>query len=212
LVCQSVSAQELKLGVHVGGNVSGFAGGRQYVVYDKTTKAGLELGADVQYLMKNRLCIASGLSLVQTGGKFSVMSSYVNQSGSGYTEFPAVNAKALSLEIPLKLGYNIAIGERVDLVPMVGAYARYGLSAIKDDVNITGYNDGYKWNCYTDLNKDNHHIDALKRFEYGVVVGVGAKVANHYTISLNYLKGLNTLSKQYNLKKSNLAITIGYLW
>lgn len=211
-LCQSIYAQDLKMGLHVGGNLSGYTGGKQYIIYDKSNKVGYEIGADIQYFLKNKISIASGISLLQTGGKFSVMSSYTSSIGHGETEFPAVNTKALSLEIPLKFGYDISLCNGFALTPNVGVYGRYGVSSIKDKVKIIGDKTNYKWDSYKDFNKDMHHIDAFKKFEYGVLIGISTKISNHYVISLNYKRGLNTLSSQYDLKKSDLSCTIGYIW
>lgn len=209
---QNIHAQDLRMGFHIGGNLAGYTGGKQYIIYDKSSKAGYEVGTDIQYLLKNKISIASGISLLQTGGKFSVMSSYASSTGHGETEFPTVSTKALSLEIPLKFGFDISLSNGFVLTPTVGAYGRYALSSIKDKVNIIGDKTNYKWDCYKDFNKDMHHIDAMKKFEYGVVVGIGTKISNHYMISLNYKRGLNTLSSQYELKKSDFSCTIGYIW
>lgn len=212
-VCSSFGqTQDLKIGVHVGGNLSGYTGGKKYIIYDKANKVGYEIGADIQYMLKSKFSISSGISLLQTGGKFSVMSSYASSAGSSQTEFPAINTKVLSLEIPLKFGYDISISDGFAITPTIGIYGRYGLASIKDKVSIAGDKNDYKWDCYKDFNKDMHHLNAMKRFEYGVLIGVGAKISNHYVLSLNYRRGLNTLSSQYDLKKGDLSCTIGYIW
>ena len=99
LCCHNIMAQDLKMGFHVGGNLSGYTGGKQYTIYDKSGKVGYEVGADIQYLLKNKFSLASGINLLQTGGKFSVMSGYAGSTGGSQTEFPAVNTKSLSLEM-----------------------------------------------------------------------------------------------------------------
>ncbi len=212
LCCHNIMAQDLKMGFHVGGNLSGYTGGKQYTIYDKSGKVGYEVGADIQYLLKNKFSLASGINLLQTGGKFSAMSGYAGSTGGSQTEFPAVNTKSLSLEIPLKLGYDILLSDNFVLTPAVGLYGRYALVSLKDKVSITGDKGNHDWDCYKDFNKDMHHIDAMKKFEYGVVLGVGAKFANHYVLSLNYHRGLNSVSSQYDLKKSDVSCSIGYIW
>ncbi len=209
---QDGKAQDLKMGFHVGANLSGYTGGKQYTIYDKSSKVGYEFGADIQYLLKSKFSVASGINLLQTGGKFSVMSNYANTTGNGQTEFPSVNTKSLSIEIPLKFGYDISLSDGFVLTPTVGVYGRYALTSIKDKVNITGDKTDYKWDCYKDFNKDMHHIDGMKKFEYGVLIGIGAKISSHYVLSLNYRKGLNSLTSQYDMEKSDLSCTIGYIW
>ena len=45
LCCHNIMAQDLKMGFHVGGNLSGYTGGKQYTIYDKSGKVGYEVGA-----------------------------------------------------------------------------------------------------------------------------------------------------------------------
>lgn len=205
-------AQKIKAGFHLGTNISGYTGGKHYIVYDKSSKLGLEIGADIKYLLKNRISVLSGANLLQTGGKFSVMSGYVNTSGNGQTQFPEVSTKALSIEVPLKIGYDIEVCRQTSLIPQVGVFGRYGITSKKEKISIAGYNDTYDWNCFNDFNKDMHHIDGMTRLEYGVSIGLGMKIADHYSLSLNYRKGLNDVSKQYDIQKADLSFAVGYVF
>lgn len=210
--CHYSKAQDLRIGFHVGGNLSRYTGGKQYTIYDKSSKVGYEIGADIQYLVKNKFNIASGVNLLQTGGKFSVMSGYAGSFGGSQTEFPEINTKALSIEIPLKIGCYISFKDGLALAPTVGFYGRYALASLKDKVSIASDKNRYDWDCYKDFNNDMYHIDAMKKFEYGVILGVSAKIATHYVLSLNYRRGLNSLSSQYDIKKSDISCSIGYIW
>ena len=65
-ICTS-NAQDLKIGVHVGANVSNLSGGDTYRIYDSKYKVGPEIGADIAYTTKSDFTVSSGIGLL-TGG------------------------------------------------------------------------------------------------------------------------------------------------
>ena len=130
--CLHAQAQTWSYGLHAGINSSGYTGGKAYTIYGNSDRIGYEVGGDIRYTLHGGLLFASGLSILQTGGQFAVMSDYVGATGHGETAFPEVNTRLLSAEIPLKAGWDFRLGRNVVLSPHIGAYARYALASIKD--------------------------------------------------------------------------------
>lgn len=211
LICSlaTASAQKVDFGAHAGINVSGFHGGDPYLVYDKSTKVGAEIGGDVTFHLSSHLMLLSGLNFSQYGGKFSVMSPYIGAVSNQLTEFKEVNTRVLSLEIPLKIGYEFNIGNNFSIIPNAGVFGRYTVASIKSDV-IQANGTTQKWNSLKDYDKDLHHIDAFKRFDYGIVGGVDFRIAKHYSVSASYKHGLKSQQPQYNLKSNSFNVSVGY--
>lgn len=210
--CRTAKAQKLSMGVHAGVNMSGFAGGDVYRIYDKSMKAGFEVGGDLRYTFGGKISIMSGLSLMMTGGKFAVMSEYLGVDGQGFTAFPEVNVKTLSVEMPVKVGYDITLAGNWTLMPFAGFYARCALCPIKDKVRAYGEKDGADWNCFEDCIRGAQRMDAFKRFDAGLTVGIESRICRHYALSLNCRRGLTDLSSQYVMKGQSITLALGYVW
>lgn len=201
--------QKISYGVHTGINISGYHGGDANRVYDNSTKVGGEVGGDFNYHFTPHWMLMSGLNFAQSGGRFAVMSPYAM---SAYAEeFKEVNTRVLSFEIPLKIGYDINLGHNFSIIPNVGMFARYTVATFKSNI-ILADGSTQKWNSTKDFDKGSYHIDAFKRFDYGLVGGIDFRFANHYSVSANYKLGLKDQQTQYNLKSNSLNLSVGYIW
>ena len=211
ICCLHIQAQQWDYGLHAGINSSGYTGGKAYTIYGKSNRIGYEVGGDVRYTLRSGLLFASGLSILQTGGQFAVMSDYAGATGQGETAFPEVNTNLLFLEMPLKVGYDFKLGSKVVLSPHIGAYARYALASIKENVQT---NDGSveKWNCLKDYNKGYRHIEAFKRFDAGLAAEVELRLFRHYLLTAGYRRGFVEQSAQYGLKSQTFIVKLGYLF
>lgn len=204
----NAQAQAWSVGAHAGASISSFVGGNAYTIYDQGSKAGYEVGADVRYTLKNGLNASAGLSLTQTGGEFSTMSNFYNRD----TQFAPVSARMLSVELPVKIGYDFKVSRAFSVNPFVGVYGRYAFASLKDDVTIAPLKETCKWNCFEDFSRYSYQIDAFRRFEAGVSAGVEATIAKHYAVSFSYKRGLTDLSGQYGIKSQAFTLSVGYRW
>ena len=204
-------AQTWNYGIHVGINSSGYTGGKAYTIYGKSNRVGYEVGGDIRYTLHGGLLFASGLSILQTGGQFAVMSDYAGATGHGETAFPEVNTKLLSLEIPLKIGYDFRLGHKVVLSPHIGAYARYALASIKDNVQA---NNGSveKWNCFKNYVNGVRRLEAMRRFDAGLTAEVELRLFHHYLLTAGYQRGFVEQSAQYGLKNQIFTVALGVLF
>lgn len=209
-ICAS-NAQDLKIGVHAGANMSNLSGGNTSRIYDNKYKVGAEIGADIVYTTKNKFTVASGIGLLTGGGKFSVLSDYYSDEGQS-TEFKEVNTRPLYIQVPITIGYNIALGKSITLNPNIGLYGRYAFASFKENVALAYSKGKEKWNCFDNYDNGNHHIDAFKRFDYGLAANINVVLDKHYSLSFGYKYGLAKLSPQYGMKEKSISLNIGYIW
>lgn len=207
----NVNAQKLTYGAHIGINFSGYHGGDKYRVYDEKAKTGYEAGADVGYRLGSNFMLLSGLNFAQLGGQFSSMSPYMSTNGNQITEFKEINTKVLSFEIPVKIGYDFKISKNFSIIPNAGMFFRYTIASIKSNV-VSADGKTMKWKSTDDLNDDSHHIDAFKRFDYGIVGGVDLLFANHYSLSASYKQGIKNIQPQFGMKTCTANMSVGYRW
>lgn len=205
----NASAQKLTYGAHVGINFSGYYGGDQYRVYNEQVKTGYEAGGDVSYHLGSNFMLLSGLNFAQSGGKFSTMSPYISTTGKQITEFEEVNTKILSFEMPVKIGYDIKLGNSFSVIPNVGMFARYTVASIKSNV-ITADGRARKWKGTDDFNEDSHHLEAFNKFDYGIVCGIDLLFLNHYSLSASYKHGLKKVQPQFGMKSWSADVSVGY--
>lgn len=210
--CLHAQAQTWSYGLHAGINSSGYTGGKAYTIYGNSDRIGYEVGGDIRYTLRNGLLFASRLSILQTGGQFAVMSDYAGATGHGETAFPEVNTRLLSAEIPLKAGWDFRLGHKVVLSPHIGAYARYALASIKDNVRTANEEQTEKWNCLKNYNKGHRHIEAFKRFDAGLTAEVELRLFRHYLLTAGYRRGFVEQSAQYGLKSQIFTVALGYLF
>lgn len=185
--------------------------GDTYRIYDKKDKVGAEIGGDVVYTTKSNFTVASGTDILIGGGKFSVLGDYY--SGTEVTtEFSEINTRPLYIQIPIKVGYNISLGKNAVLTPNIGIYGKYAFAAIKSNVALAHSTEKEKWNCFKDYNNGTHHIEAFRRFSYGLSGNINLVLNNHYSLAFEYKYGLSKLSSQYGMKEKSVSISIGYIW
>ena len=187
--CLHAQAQTWSYGLHAGINSSGYTGGKAYTIYGNSDRIGYEVGGDIRYTLHGGLLFAHG-----------------------ETAFPEVNTRLLSAEIPLKVGWDFRLGRNVFLSPHIGAYARYALLSIKDNVRTANEEQTEKWNCLKNYNKGHRHIEAFKRFDAGLTAEVELHLFRHYLLTAGYRRGFVEQSAQYGLKSQIFTVALGYLF
>lgn len=138
------------------------------------------------------------------------------------TYFPKTEIKMNNLILPLKMGYNIRVSDKLSLIPSVGVYASYGFGAENcslDVIHQEGDNittepakwkplDGFSYKAGEPNNSGN--LQAFRRWDYGGIVGMKAVIADHYTISFDYRVGIKKIQAQNGLRNSTFQFSVGY--
>lgn len=167
----SMAQQGVKVDLHTGTNLSGFVGGNSYVAQDQKMKMGANVGVGVSYETSKNFVYSSGIDFLMTAGSYTAMSDYYN--GGLTAAFPAVNSRELSIQIPVKFGYDFTLGEKLHFIPSVGAYGRFSMVSIKE--NVTENTDGksgnsFKWNSFNNYQHNTNRLDGYKRWDVGGLI------------------------------------------
>ena len=97
----SMAQQGVKVDVHTGANLSGFAGGKSYAAQDRKMKMGASVGVGVSYETSKKFVYSSGIDFLMTAGSYTAMSDYLYNGGLT-AAFPSVNSREVSIQIPVK--------------------------------------------------------------------------------------------------------------
>lgn len=117
--------------------------------------------------------------------------------------FPSVNSREVSVQIPVKFGYDFTLGEKLHFIPSVGAYGRFSMVSIKENVTEnTGENSGncFKWNSFNNYQHNTNRLDGYKRWDVGGLIEGKFVYANRYAVTLDYSRGFLDKSPQFKLE------------
>lgn len=124
-MCVLPLSAQVKVGVEGGMNLSHYlvSGSDGYKAEQVGgMKPGFQLGVTVDYEIGKHWMLMSGLSWLQNRSTMKMMDHMV-------TYFPKTEIKMNNLILPLKMGYNIRVSDKLSLIPSVGVYASYGFGA-----------------------------------------------------------------------------------
>ena len=179
-MCVLPLSAQVKVGVEGGMNLSHYlvSGSDGYKAEQVGgMKPGFQLGVTVDYEIGKHWMLMSGLSWLQNRSTMKMMDHMV-------TYFPKTEIKMNNLILPLKMGYNIRVSDKLSLIPSVGVYASYGFGV--------------------------GNLQAFRRWDYGGIVGMKAVIADHYTISFDYRVGIKKIQAQNGLRNSTFQFSVGY--
>lgn len=208
----SMAQQGVKVDVHTGANLSGFAGGKSYAAQDRKMKMGASVGVGVSYETSKKFVYSSGIDFLMTAGSYTAMSDYLYNGGLT-AAFPSVNSREVSIQIPAKFGYAFTLGEKLHFIPSVGAYGRFSMVSIKENVTEnTGENSGnsFKWNSFNNYQHNTNRLDGYKRWDVGGLIEGKFVYANRYAVTLGYSRGFLDKSPQFKFKNHSYHLTLGY--
>lgn len=210
-----ISAQ-LKLGVEAGVNLSHYLSKDGVYAANQVggIKAGFQLGIATDYSLDKHWMLISGLQFLQNRSTMKLADHSVFY-------FPKTDIKINNLMLPLKVGYDIRFSDKFSLLPSVGAYVSYGFSAgncsldviRQEGDNITTEPATWKpMNGYFYQTGEHNYgeLQSFDHWDYGVVVGIKAVVARHYTIGFDYTVGIKKVQEQNSLRNSTFQFSVGY--
>lgn len=204
ILCSLPAMAQVKLGVEAGANLSHYlTNSHSNPSGSKDMKVGFQAGVTADYEFQNHLMLMSGLYFIRKGGNLKLGENYGKNS---YYRYPNVEVKMNYLQIPVKLGYNFHINNKLSLIPYIGLYAAYGFDAGKSDLQMVDNGkptEGYGYSA-------GQSIRGFKHWDVGAIAGVKAVIGKHYTISFDYNIGLNKAQSTYGLRNSTFQLSVGY--
>ena len=207
-----MAQQGIKVDVHTGANLSGFAGGSFYAAQDRKMKLGANIGVGLSYETSKKFVFSSGIDFLMTAGNYTAMSDYFSNVGLT-AAFPSVNSREVSIQIPIKFGYDFKLAEKLHFVPSIGAYGRFSMVSVKENVTE---NDGgktensFKWNCFDSYQHNTNRLDAYKRWDVGGLIEGKFVYTNRYAVTIGYTRGFLDKSPQFKFKNHSYHLTLGY--
>ncbi|WP_029903102.1 porin family protein [Prevotella sp. 10(H)] len=204
LFVTSANAQDkpLTFGVKAGMNLSNFSGDG---ADGMDAKIGFNVGVTVDYQLTQELYLLTGLEFTMKGGKDK---GTLSLPGYDYTYTGEEKDNPMYLQIPIHLGYKLAVADATNIVFHAGPYIAYGVggkSKIKGSYASAGEN------AYVDTDIDFFGKDRAKKFDMGL--GLGATVEfGKIGVGLGYDFGLLNMSRSSELKVRNMNayLTLGY--
>lgn len=212
MLCTLPAAAQVKLGIEVGSNLSGYitGGSHSLPAGNKDMKVGFQAGLTADYEFRNRLMLMSGLYFVRKGGSLK-LGEHIGQKT--FYHYPDVEVKMDYLQVPVKLGYNFRMNDKISLIPYVGVYAAYGLPFGHSDIEVADHGKVTS-DTWKPLDGYNHGsgqgIAGFRRWEIGGLAGVKVVIGRHYAVSFDYNIGLNKAQRAYGLRNSTFQLSVGY--
>lgn len=197
----SVSAQNFRLGVTAGANISNMSLKDEGYSLSCDSKVGFNVGVKAELGLPSvaeGLFVDAALLYAQKGTKFEE-EGRKEVFNMGY------------LELPLHIGYKYAINDNFAIFGQVGPYVSYGLDG-KMKVDHDG--GSYDLNLFKETKDERDTYAApLNRFDAGLSVGIGVEFVKNIQLKFDYSKGLANITHKiedaYFDKASNSNFSVG---
>lgn len=185
----NVNAQDkpLEFGVKAGVNLSTFSGDNE----GAKAKVGFNAGVTVDYAITPEVYLLSGLEYSLKGAKVDGVDVKLNMS---------------YLQLPIHIGYKLAIAENTKVVFRGGPYVAYAIDGKwkVGGISIDAFGDEIK-------TADVDGTSKLKRFDFGLGIGAGLEFGK-FGVGLGWDFGLVKVndSDGGSLKNMNGYLSVGY--
>jgi hypothetical protein len=126
-----------------------------------------------------------------------------NPDGVNYITFDKVVHMAY-LQAPVMVAYKFRLKNNGNIVVKAGPYFACGLFGSKAE--ISGW--GFYWGFYKEVDVFDEDY-GFRRFDVGIATGL-AYERDHFTIGIEYSRGLHRLTPEFRLYNQSFGITLGY--
>lgn len=195
----------ITFGVKGGVNLSNFGGDG---ADGMDAKIGFNVGLTVDYALTQDLYLLTGLEFTMKGGKDEGSVSMIHPDYGTISFSGKENDNPMYLQIPIHLGYKLAVTDATKIVFRAGPYVAYGIGG-KTKVEGKFIKDG----TTIDLDGDSDFFgkDMAKRFDFGLGLGVGAEFGK-IGATLGYDFGLANIAPSGGgkVRNMNAYLTLGY--
>ncbi|MDH6307259.1 hypothetical protein M2451_000408 [Dysgonomonas sp. PFB1-18] len=204
LIGVSASAQDtpITFGVKVGANLSNFSGD----VEDTKAKFGFNAGVTLDYAITPDIYLLTGLEFTMKGAKAEYGEEY-----NGVSVEVTEKANPMYLQLPVHIGYKLAIADNTKLVFHAGPYVAYGIAGkakVEYKGSVAGIDLSGKAGEHDFFGSEED--GGYKRFDFGLGLGVGAEFGK-IGVGLGYDFGLLNMSRgDAKVRNMNAYLTLGY--
>ncbi|MGF6850346.1 hypothetical protein QFZ51_005581 [Chitinophaga sp. W3I9] len=203
-------------GVNAGFNLSNAHETVNYIIGDKKSKPGFQVGFITDYNLSDAVYLRSGVSLTVKGTIHESAERWIGGSNAPIT-YSKIITNQTYLQLPLLIGYKLPLTSSTRLFINAGPYIAYGIGGKEVTKNKTVHSSGktdYE-KTSTDTFGDTRH--PLSRTDFGISSGVGVEY-KRFSLGVNYEPGLINIGEikeegtysERDYKNRNLSVTVGY--
>ncbi|NQT25449.1 PorT family protein [candidate division KSB1 bacterium] len=181
-------------------------------IFEKKARNGFAVGVYALYPLNESITLRPEVLYCQKGVKYEGSGTETVNMGYGYTvdyEYDGtIDVSLTYLEIPVLFQYDIASSGNMKPFVFAGPYLAFNMGAkMKMDMKVTAMG-------HTETESESEDMkDDVKSMDYGLVVGVGAKVTDKIHIDARYSMGMTSIddtSDDLDLKNTVIAVTAGF--
>ncbi len=200
--------EELKIGVHAGLNLAKMQCSDDGD--DIKNRAAFHFGVSVDVPLVKSLHVITGVNFSSKGFKEEFSDElYVN--GNSYDVDYNIKGKPFYLEIPVLASYRYHFNDAAQLELNFGPYFAFGLGGkVNAELSVLGESEEEDVDYFGSGDDEEYFTD--KRFDFGLQLGAGVTLKDHYNIGLAYQWGLINFTgdDDYTVKQRNFMLTVGY--
>ena len=183
-------------------------------IKDANLKIGFHLGFTGRYFISDALFMEGSFLVSTKGYKANTSGSsgqYWDDEGANYDYEYDITMVTYNFDIPINIGYNIALTDNSSLKVKAGPYLTYAFSGkLKEKGYETYYPDIHSSETeHIDKSTNICDIEGFKNFGVGIGVGLSYDFSN-FSISATYQHGLTKVLKKSKVYEQNILITLGY--
>lgn len=202
LAFSNVSVAEItEKGVKVGLNLANIGGSDakdNFMGESPSNKMGFAAGAYILYPMNESITMRVEALYSQKGAKAEGTEDFSYYGYSGSIDYK-IEATITYIEIPILFQYDIQSSGNMKPCVFAGPYLAMKMGA---KLKVTVEDD-----------TETDDIEDVKGMDYGIIVGVGAKLTEKISVDARYSMGLTSIDdsdEDFDLKNKVIAITAGY--
>jgi hypothetical protein len=210
ILVSSSSFSQTALNVHAGLNFStmSISDNDQSFNDGLSTLAGYQFGTTIEFSLGNLISLETGLKLATRGYNYYELRTDSFGAAVWTTETTA-DLKALYIDLPVRMNFNIGIGENSSLKIGVGPYAAFGIQASEHAIEVITN----EHETATDSDENTDAFMYRNRLDYGLTAQVGFKYKS-VLVQANYDFGLRNMdwnpSNGFKALHRVFGISLGY--
>ena len=197
--------------LYVGISMNNFTGDD---IKNSDMKVGFNAGVTARYYVVNDFFLEGSLGISTKGYKSdseSSSGSYWDDEGPNYDGSISTKYTSYNLDLPILVGYKLAVNDDFNIKLKVGPYLTYALSGkLKEEGYWTEYEDIHS-SATEHINKETKigDMNGFKNFGYGIHAGISADY-KQFIFSASYQRAFSKVFDDAKAYEQNILISFGY--
>lgn len=197
--------------VYVGISMNSFTGDD---IKNSDMNIGFNAGFTARYYVANDLFVEGSLGISTKGYKLDSKSSSGSSwddEGPNYDSSISQKYTSYNLDLPILVGYKLAVNEDINIKLKAGPYLTYALSGkLKTKGYRTDYEDIHSGETEHINNETNiGDMNGFNNFGYGIHAGISADY-KQFILSVSYQRAFSKILDDNKAFEQNILISFGY--